>query len=129
MVINSQSVVGVPSRQLAEVPSRQVAAAPRRPDGFGPCAAVRERGLAVPVADGGYLPGIWTGGGNDAAGYLPGSGGAFKRGPLAGIQAGFATNSTVDNSNDQHNTIKMARLVPASRGEVGPHRVREPGPA
>jgi hypothetical protein len=133
MLINSYCVAGAPSRRVAEARSRGVAAAASRSQaGFGPGAIVRERRRAFPVADSGSLAGIWTGGANDAAGYLPGCGGALRRNPLARgpVQAGVVTKSIANNSNDKHNSIQMTRPVPASWGEVGPHRVREqPGPA
>lgn len=134
MLINSRCVAGTPSRRVTDAPSRRVAApAPRRLAGFGREAIVRERGLAGPAADGGYLAGIWAGGGNAAAGYLPDPEGSFRLGQRA-LQVGKAqgcagTKVTVDNSNDQHKSIQMALLIPANRGEVGPQRVREPGPA
>jgi hypothetical protein len=81
------------------------------------------------------MSGIW-GGGNAATGYLPDLGSAFQRGQLASgpvqpgaLQVSAITKSTVQNSTDQHNTIQVTRLVPATRGGVGPYPVREPGPA
>jgi hypothetical protein len=141
MVSNSRRIAGAPSRRFAEAPSHPFAAAAPRLAELGLRAVVRERGRAVPAAEGGHLVGIQPGGGNAAAGYLPDGGGAFRRGPLAGnpiqaspIQAGVGTKSTaqistVQNSTDKHNSIQMTRLVPASWGELGPHRGKEPGPA
>ena len=114
MLINSDCVVQAPSRRVALAPSQQLA-------GFGPDAVVRERGWAGLAVKAGRKSGIWSGGASAAAGYLPGLEGSF--------QASVVAKSTVQNSTDQHNTIQVTRLVPASRGEVGPHPVREPGPA
>ena len=127
-MVNSRSVAGVPSCRAAEAPSRPTAAsAPRRPDGFRLGTVVRKRDLAVPAAGSGYLAGIGIGGGIAAAGDQLGLGGAFRSGPFSGNPI-VVTKSTVHNSTDQHNN-QMTRLVPASWGEVGPHRAREPEPA
>jgi len=133
MLISSRCVAEAPSRRLAEAPSCSVEAGRWRGLAVsGPSAVVRERGVAEMAADAGYTVGIRSGGGNAAAGYLPGLNGSFRPGQVGKVQAGkgsVVTKSTVQNSNDPHNTIQMARLVPASTGEMGPHPEREPGPA
>jgi hypothetical protein len=128
MLINSQCVAEAPSRRVATAGSRRLAEI-----GLGAVVPVRGRGdLGAGV---GWMSGI-RGGADKAAGYLPGVARAFRPGQLAAtpvqpstLQATVVTKSTVQNSTDQHNTIQVTRLVPASRGEVGPHPVREPGPA
>jgi hypothetical protein len=129
MLINSECVAQAPSRQVALAPSRRAAAAGSlRPDGFGLDAVVRERGQVGLAVEAGWKSGIWSGGDSAAAGYLPGqlAGSPAQAGPF---KASFAMKSAVQNSTDPHNNIQVTRLVPASRGGVGPHPVREPGPA
>jgi len=128
MLINSECVAQAPSRQVALAPSRGTAAAgSRRTAGFGPGAILPDRGYAGPAVEAGQKAGIWGGGDRAAAAYLPGQI-AVSPAKASQLQAGVA-NSAVQNSSYQHNYIQMTRLVPAFRGEVGPHSVREPGPA
>jgi hypothetical protein len=128
MLINSQCVAEAPSRRVATAGSRRSA-------GFGLGAVVRVRGRGDLGAGVGPMSGIW-GGADKAAGYLPGFAGSLLPGQLAAnpaqpstSRARVVTKSAVQNSTDKHNTIQVTRLVPAGRGEVGPHPVREPGPA
>ena len=129
MLINSQCVAEAPSRRAATAGSRRLAE-------FGLGAVVRPRGQGRLAAEAGRMSGIGGGGDNAAAGYLASFAGSFQPGQLAAspvqaskVQASVVTKSTVQNSTDQHNSIQAIRLVPASRGEVGPYPVREPGPA
>lgn len=129
MLITMRCVAEVPSR--AQAASRPVLA-PSLPV---PAAPSRVRGQADLAAGAGFMRGGWSGGTKAAAGYLPGIAGSFRIGQLAAIpaQAGPAqmrtTKKTVHNTTDQQNSIQETRLVPVSRGEVGPHPAREPGPA
>ena len=136
MLINSQCVAEAPSRRAATAGSRRLAE-------FGLGAVVRPRGQGRLAAEAGRMSGIGGGGDNAAAGYLASFAGSFQPGQLAASpvqaskvqasvvtkSASVVTKSTVQNSTDQHNSIQAIRLVPASRGEVGPYPVREPGPA
>ncbi|HEY7324974.1 MAG TPA: hypothetical protein VH520_09120 [Streptosporangiaceae bacterium] len=87
------------------------------------------------AAEVGGMSGI-RGGAYKTAGYLPGLDGSLRSGPLAAspaqpstLQASAVMKSTVQSSTYQHNCIQVTRLVPASRGGVGPHPGKEPGPA
>jgi hypothetical protein len=128
MLINSPRVAEAPSRRVTTAGSRRLADI-----GLGALARVSGRGdLAAEV---GGMPGIRSGA-CKAAGYLPGLNGSFRSGPLAAgpvqrgtLQASVVMKSTVQSSTYQHNTIQVARLVPASRGGVGPHPGKEPWPA
>jgi hypothetical protein len=129
MLINSQCVAEAPSGRVVTADSRRQAE-------FGVGAVVHARGRADTAAGAGRMSGIWGGSGKAAAGYLPDLGSEFQRGQLASgpvqpgtLQVSVITKSPVQNSTDQHNTIQVTRLVPATRGGVGPHPVREPGPA
>lgn len=129
MLITSICVAEAPSRRAATADSRELA-------GFGLGAIVRADGPADLAAEAGRMSGMWRGCDKARVGYLSGLAGSFQPGQLAAgpVQAGtfhasVVTKSTVQISNYQHNTIQVTRLVPASRGEVGPHPVREPGPA
>jgi hypothetical protein len=114
MLINMPCVPEAPSRGASAAGSRRLA-------DLGPGALVRTRGRGDLAAE---------------AGYLPGLAGSFRPAQVAAspvqtgiLQVSVVTKSTVQNSNDKHNTIQVTRLVPATQGEVGPHPVREPGPA
>ena len=127
MLINSQCV--------AEAPSRVATAGSRRLADIGLGAVVRVSGRGDLATELGSMSGI-RGGASKAGGYLPGREGSFRSGPLAArsvqpgtLKASVATKSTVQSSSNQHNTIQVALLVPASRGGVGPHPGKEPGPA
>jgi hypothetical protein len=131
MLINPECVAQAPSRPVALAPSSRAAAAgSRRQAGFGPGAVLRERGWAGPATDAGRKSGIWCGE-SAAAGYLPGVEGSFRLGQRAvsSGQSSVVTNSTAYNSTNQHNNMQVTRLLPAPKGEVGPHPEREPGPA
>ena len=128
MLINSHCVAEAPSRRVAIAGSRRSAE-------FGLGAVVHVRGRGDLGAGAGSMSGSW-GGADKAAGYLPGFAGSLQPGQLAAnpvqpstLHASIVTKNAVQNSTDKHNTIQVTRLVPASRGEVGPHPVREPGPA
>jgi hypothetical protein len=133
MLINSQCVAEAPSRRVATAGSRRLAE-------IGLGAVVPLHGRGDLGAGAGWMSGI-RGGADKATGYLPGVAGSFRPAQLAvspvrpsTLQATVDTKSTVQNSTDQHstdqhNTIQVTRLVPATRGGVGPHPVREPGPA
>lgn len=128
MLINSQCVAEAPSGRVVTADSRSLAE-------LGLGAVVHVRGRADIAAGAGRMSGIW-GGGNAAAGYLPDLGSNFQPGRLTSgpvqprtCQVSVVTKSTVQNSTDQHNTIQVTRLVPATRGGVGPHPAREPWPA
>lgn len=128
MLINSPCVAEAPSRRVATAGSRRLA-------DIGLGAAVRVSGRGDLAAEVGGMSGIRSGA-YKAAGYLPGLEGSFRSGPLAASpvqpgtqQASVVMKTTVQSSTDQHNTIQVARLVPASRGGVGPHPGKEPGPA
>ena len=124
------------SHRVAEAPSRRAATAGSgRSAEFGLGAVVHVRGRGDLGAGAGSMSGSW-GGTDKGAGYLPGFACPLQPGQLAAnpvqpstVQASIVTKSAVQNSTDKHNTIQVTRLVPASRGEVGPHPVREPGPA
>jgi len=126
----------IQSHGVAEAPSCCVATAgSRRSAEFGLGAVVRVRGRGNLGAGVGSMASSW-GGTDKAAVYLPGFAGSLRPGQLAAhpvqpsaVQASVVTKNAVQNSTDKHNTIQVTRLVPASRGEVGPHPVREPGPA
>jgi hypothetical protein len=127
MLINSPCV--------AEAPSRVATAGSRRLADIGLGAVVRVSGRGDLATELGSMSGI-RGGAFKAGGYLPGRKGSFRSGPLAAssvqpgtLQASVVTKSTVQSSTNQHNTIQVARLVPASRGGVGPHPGKEPWPA
>ncbi len=129
MLINSVRVAEAPSRCVATAGSRRLA-------GFGLGAVVRVRGQADLAAEAGRMSGVRRGGGNARLGYLPGLADSVRPGQLAGspvqartLRSSVVTKSTVQISNYQHNTIQVTRLVPAGPGGVGPHPVREPGPA
>lgn len=120
---------------VAEAPSRVATAGSRRLAGIGLGAVVRVSGRGDQATEFGSKSGI-RGGACTAGGYLPGRKGSFRSGPLAAssaqpgtLQASVVMKSTVQSSTNQHNTIQVARLVPASRGGVGPHPGKEPGPA
>jgi len=117
MLINSQCV--------AEAPSRCAATADPQLAIFDLGLVARVRGRKDLAAGAGWMSGI-SGGNNAAAGYLLGLAAGFQPGQPA---SGPAKASTVQTSTDQHNTIQVTRLVPASREGVGPHPGREPGPA
>ena len=128
MLINSHCVAEAPSRRVAIAGSRRSA-------GFGLGAVVRVRERGNLGAGAGSMAGSWAGA-DSATGYLPGFAVSLTPGQLAAhpvqpstLQVSVITKSAVQNSTDKHNTIQVTRLVPASRGEVGPHPVREPGPA
>jgi hypothetical protein len=130
-MLNPESSAQAPSRPLALAPSRHAAAAgSRQLAGFGPGAVLRERGEARMTGEAGRKSGFWCGGDSAATGYLPGFDGSFGLGQRAVnlARVSVVTNSTAD-STYQHNNIQMARLLPASQGEVGPYPEREPGPA
>jgi hypothetical protein len=127
MLINSPCV--------AEAPSGVATAGSRRPADIGLGALVRVSGRGDLATELGSMSGT-RGGASTAGGYLPGGQGSFRSGPLAAssvqpgtLQASVVIKSTVQSSTNQHNTIQVARLVPASRDGVGPHPGKEPGPA
>lgn len=119
MLINSQCVAEAPSRCVATADPRQLAI-------FDLGLVALVRGRKDLAAGAGWMSGIEGGGNNAAADYLLGLAAGFQPGQPA---SGPAQASTVQNSTDQHNTIQVTRLVPASRGGVGPHPGREPEPA
>jgi hypothetical protein len=129
MLIKLASVAEAPSRRAITADSRQ-------PAEFGPGAVACVRGRRDLATEAGWMSGIWGGGDNVAAGYLPGLGGAFRLGQLAAspvqasqVKASVVTKSTVQNSTDQHNTNQVTLLIPAIRDGVGPHPGKEPWPA
>jgi hypothetical protein len=131
MLINPECVAQAPSRPVALAPSRRAPAAGSRGEaGFGPAVVLRQRGWAGPATGAGRNSGIWCGE-SAAAGYLPGAEGSFRLGQRAVSfgESSVVTNSTAYNSTNQHNNMQVARLLPALKGEVGPHPEREPGPA
>jgi hypothetical protein len=129
MLINSECVAQAPSRQVALAPSRGTAAAgSRQTADLGLGAILRDCGHAGPAVEAGRKAGIWGGGDRAAAGYVPGQL-AVSPAKASQLQASGAANSAVQNSSYEDNYIQMTRLVPAFRGEVGPHPMREPGPA
>ena len=109
--------------------------------GFGPGAAVRERSWnALLVGSGAPQAGIAGAGAAAAGGFglsvvdavrltqaRPG-GVKGSTVQISTVQNSTVQNSTVQNSTVQHDTDQMTRLYPATRGGVGPHPAREPGP-
>ena len=129
MLINSLRAAEAPSGCAATAGSRRLA-------GFGLGAVVGVRGQADLAAEAGRMSGVWDCGDIARISYLPALADSFRPGQLAcspvqasTLQSSVVTKSTVQIRNYQHNTIQVTRLVPAGRGEVGPHPVREPGPA
>ena len=121
-MLNTFAVATPADAQLADafVSDARVA---RSLTGFGPGTVVRVRERICGVDPAGFAAGA----GKAASGYLAGFAAWDRLGHVRGIAMIGSGNQ---NSTVQHdNSIQTTLLNPVTKGGVGPHPVREPGPA